>query len=150
MMLRKLLVAFAIAVAFVVFVTLVVTFSFFSYKTSVVVDGKTFNVEVVDTPALLQKGLSGHSPLSPNQGMLFVFQKQGKYGFWMKDMTFPIDIIWIDANYKIIHIEKSVSPISYPKVFYPDSPALYVLEISSGQSESGSFHVGDSVEFTKK
>ena len=119
----------------------------FDYKSTVLIDGNIFSVEVVDTKPLLEKGLSGHAPLSQNQGMLFVFQKPDKYGFWMKDMLFPIDIVWIGANWRVIHIERNLSASTYPEVFSPQSDSLYVLEIPAGQSDSVGIKVGDKVTY---
>ena len=76
-----------------------------------------------------------------------MFEKPEKEGFWMKDMKFSIDIIWIDENMSVIHIEKSLSPDTYPKVYYPESPAKYVLEVSAGQADSLGLKIGDKIEF---
>ena len=48
--------------------------------------------------------------MSENQGMLFIFNYPSKQGFWMKEMMFPLDIIWLDSNYSVIHIEKKLQP----------------------------------------
>ena len=135
---------------FIIFAIIIAYLSAITYKSKVIVNGKVFEVQVADTNYLLEKGLSGHVPLSDNQGMFFVFNKPDKYGFWMKDMKFSIDIIWIDSNFQIIHIEKSVKPDTYPKVFYPSSSAQYVLEILAGQSDKVNLKIGDSVKFVKK
>src|SRR3989344_5463411 len=121
-----------------------------TYKSEVILAGRVFEVDVVDTNYLLSKGLSGRMSLDEDQGMLFVFQKPDKYGFWMKDMLFPIDIIWFDQNFKIIHVEKSVSPQTYPKIFTPESNSLYVLEISAGQVQKLGIQIGDKTKFWKK
>ena len=120
-----------------------------SYPDQVRLNGKVFNVEVVDTRVLLEKGLAGHQPLSNDEGMLFVFQTPEKYGFWMKDMTFPIDIFWIDDNRSVVHIEKSVSPDTYPQIFYPEEKNLYVLETAAGQAEELNTKIGDKLEFIR-
>lgn len=127
-----------------------IIFSHQSYKASVRVGGKTFLVEVADTNKLLEKGLSGHGPLKDNEGMLFVFKTPDKYGFWMKEMLFPLDIIWVSQDFKIVHIEKSLLPETYPKIFYPTSSALYVLEVSAGEADLLKIKTGDSVQITKK
>lgn len=114
-------------------------------STMLTLGGKMFTVETVRTAADTEKGLSGHAPLGESGGMLFVFDTPKKYGFWMKDMTFPIDIIWIGADYKITHIEKSLAPSTYPTVYYPESDSLYVLEIASGQSDLLHIQKGDMV-----
>ena len=116
----------------------------------IVLGEKTFTMDVADTEVTQSQGLSGRSELLENGGMIFIFQNPDKYGFWMKDMLFPIDIIWIDQNFKIIHVEKSLLPSSYPKVFTPESLALYVLEIKAGEWEKLNLKIGDRVEFTQK
>ncbi|OHA99929.1 MAG: hypothetical protein A3H52_02555 [Candidatus Zambryskibacteria bacterium RIFCSPLOWO2_02_FULL_39_26] len=139
-----------IFVSILIFVGIIAFFSTKTYKSEVILAGRVFEVDVVDTNYLLSKGLSGRMSLDEDQGMLFVFQKPDKYGFWMKDMLFPIDIIWFDQNFKIIHVEKSVSPQTYPKIFTPESNSLYVLEISAGQVQKLGIQIGDKTKFWKK
>jgi uncharacterized membrane protein (UPF0127 family) len=100
------------------------------------------HVEVVDTDALRAQGLSGHAPLAPDEGMLFVFDADGIYPFWMKDMLFSIDILWLDARGKVVHIEKNISPDTYPASFTPDSPARYVLEVPAGFADQHDIQIG--------
>jgi hypothetical protein len=64
--------------------------------------------------------------------MLFVFEKPGRYGFWMPDMHYPIDILWLDDQYSVVAAARSVAPESYPDTFMPPVPARYVLETSPG------------------
>jgi len=116
----------------------------------VILGEKLFEVEVMDDDVERSRGLSLHSPLEDNQGMLFIFPEDDLYGFWMKDMLFPIDIIWIDKNLVIVHIETNVLPETYPKVFSPSVPARYVLELSSGQSDFLKLKIGDSIKILKK
>ena len=87
---------------------------------------------VVSTTEALARGLSGRPSLPKDSGMLFVFPNVGIYGFWMKDMNFPIDIVWINADKKVSGIARDVEPTTYPKVFYPPSEIRYVLELNSG------------------
>lgn len=100
--------------------------------TSIKIGSRTFIAEVANTEAKRTLGLSGRKSLQTNQGMLFVFDEPSQPGFWMKDMNFPIDIIWLDENKKIIGIEKNLQPSSYPQVFYPPQKIKSVLEINSG------------------
>lgn len=119
--------------------------------------GREFMLEVMRTDAERAKGLSGHAPLGVDEGMLFVFDAPGKQGFWMPDMQFAIDIIWIAADVSsglsITHIEHNVAPDTYPQVFAPPATAadsLYVLELAAGTAESLKLKIGDTVEFRKK
>jgi uncharacterized protein len=132
---------------------LVLTLSFLSKKqeikepTTLKIGSVTLNIGVANTDAERMQGLSGRSGLQENEGLLFIFEQQGYYGFWMKDMKFPIDIAWLDKNKKIIHIESNILPDTYPEVFSPTSPALYVLEASANFFENHQIKIGDVAEF---
>lgn len=108
-----------------------------------------FRIQIASTPQERLEGLSGVSNITDQEGMLFIFEKPDKYGFWMKDMNFALDIIWIDENMKVVGVEKNVPPQSYPsKILYPSLPALYVLEIKSGLAEKYGINTGDNVVLT--
>ncbi len=112
---------------------------------------QSIKVDLALTNTEQEQGLSGRSALKENEGMLFIFPKSGNYPFWMKDMNFPIDIIWIDEYKKVVFIEKNVLPESYPEIYGPsvyEQDAKYVLEIVSGFSAKHNLQVGDRVEFT--
>ncbi len=104
-------------------------------------------VDVATEEAQKAQGLSGRKSLGKDEGMLFVFDHLDKYSFWMKDMNFPIDIIWFNQNLKVVHIEKSLKPESYPESFAPDQNAKYVLEVVAGFSDQFNLKVGDSASF---
>lgn len=78
--------------------------------------------------------------------MLFVFPKDDAYGFWMKDMLAPLDIIWLSDTGSIVWIEEDVQPSSYPNVFYPNAPARYVLEMRAGQARARGWTIGSRVQ----
>src|SRR3989339_1641882 len=143
---RKSLVIFAVLL---IFVTIFLCFARRGGIKEVIVGNNTFYVEVARTKMELERGLSLHVPLLRDQGMLFIFEKEDFYSFWMKDMLFPVDILWIDSNFKVVHAEKSVLPETYPKSFYPKSKSLYVLEISAGLTEALNIKIGDEVKFIK-
>ncbi|MFA4955027.1 MAG: DUF192 domain-containing protein [Patescibacteria group bacterium] len=65
---------------------------------AVSIQGEKFTLEVADNDATRIKGLSGRENLAPDRGMLFIFDKPGKYPFWMKDTEIPLDIIWIKGD----------------------------------------------------
>ena len=69
---------------------------------------RIIKVDISDTDCKRELGLSGRKNLLEDVGMLFVFNKEGNYPFWMKEMNFPIDIIWIDENFIIIYIKKEL------------------------------------------
>ena len=152
---------------FLVFLIIILTFLVYSEKqkpsnrlvivypteqlatTTLTVDGKTYTTEVVTTPAEWEQGLSGRAPLAEGTGMLFVFDNPGNYGFWMKDMNFPLDIIWVGSDFHIVHIEKNLAPSTYPTVYYPNAQSLYVLEILAGQTDKNNIKIDDLVEISK-
>ncbi len=92
------------------------------------------------------RGLSGTSPLSNNEGMLFVFDFPDRHGFWMKDMKYSLDIIWFDENNKISFVKKNFTPESFPNVESPKTIGSYVLEVPSGFFDKNNLSVGDLLE----
>lgn len=102
----------------------------------VVLAGTSVSVEIARTPPERNRGLSGREELMWGHGMLFIMDEPGLHGFWMKDMKFPIDIIWIDENLVVQDISAELPPESYPKIFYPKTKAKYVLEVPAGFSKS--------------
>src|SRR3989338_8783915 len=79
-------------------------------KSYVKIAGQNVEVEVADTQEEQELGLSGRKNLKENEGILFVFDAPGKYGFWMKDMNFSIDMIWLAEDAKVIYIKKDARP----------------------------------------
>ena len=114
-----------------------------SYPSELLIGDKTISVEIADTVRERMLGLSGRVSLSSDTGMLFVFDEPGKYGIWMKDMNFPIDILWLDNLYTVVDIQKNVSPETFPEVFVPENPALYVLEMNAGAVDEYNVKIGD-------
>lgn len=94
------------------------------------------------------RGLSGRESLAEDEGMLFVFAKPDKYFFWMKDMKFAIDMIWLDKYGKIIYIKRDARPETYPETFGIAEDAKFVLEVASGFSDKHKLKVGDGAVFT--
>jgi len=79
-------------------------------KTSTSINGYNVSIAIASTDEQRIRGLSGSEKLNENQGMLFLFDKPSKQGFWMNKMNFPIDIVWLDSNNKVVHIEKQLDP----------------------------------------
>lgn len=105
----------------------------------------TIRAEVVRGNPAKARGLGGRNTLGDNESMLFIFDQPGLYSFWMKGMRFPLDMIWIDEDYKIIHIERNVSPDTYPQAFVSKTPARYILEVNAGFTRKNAITVGDSI-----
>ncbi|MFA7286002.1 MAG: DUF192 domain-containing protein [Candidatus Paceibacterota bacterium] len=114
---------------------------------SVKINEAVLNVELAVSNAERTMGLSNRTSLKPDEGMLFVFNNSGKYPFWMKDMNFPIDIIWIDENQKVVLFEKDAKPESFPNLLGGTVEAIYVLETVSGFVDKNNIKIGDTVEF---
>jgi uncharacterized membrane protein (UPF0127 family) len=114
------------------------------------IGGKNILVDVADDTCKRDLGLSGRTSLNSDSGMIFTFDKEGNYGFWMKDMKFPLDIIWINSDLKISGIEKDLATSTYPKSFGSKYKALYVLEVSAGYSDKNNIKTGEQIIFTEK
>lgn len=110
----------------------------------------TFNVFLALTPEEQQKGLSGRNGLGKDQGMLFIFDKPGDLTFWMKDMKFPIDIIFINGN-RIVSIAENAPAPKSPEETLPlyraTGPADKVLEINAGLAKEYDLKPGDTLTF---
>jgi uncharacterized protein len=117
-------------------------------ETQIKIKDTVFTVELADTQEKRVKGLSGRESLSSGHGMLFVFNKAGYHSFWMKDMNFPLDFIWIREN-KIVEITKDVLPIDYkpPNILSSKEKADMVLEINAGETNIYNLRIGDKFSF---
>jgi uncharacterized membrane protein (UPF0127 family) len=113
------------------------------------IEGKRVAVVVADTDVEREQGLSGHVPLAENEGMLFLFDVPGRPAFWMKDMLFSLDIIWLSSDWKIVDITPNLTPDTYPASFAPLMDAQYVLEVSAGFAAREGVQIGQSVVFEK-
>ena len=74
----------------------------------------------------------------------------GKYDFWMKDMNFALDIIWLSEDLHIVYIKKDARPESYPAIFGPEMDTKYVLEVVSGFASRYNLKTGDSIYFSQQ
>lgn len=116
----------------------------------VTIEDNTFDVEVADEDHERIKGLSDRNSLGENNGMVFVFEEKGQYGFWMRNVNFPLDIIYISDN-KIVDIIKNAPPQTEDSqglpVYEPREAANYVLEINGGKADELGIEIGDEVVF---
>lgn len=110
-------------------------------KTTISVNGFKVSMAIASTDEQRIRGLSGVEKMNENEGMLFLFDKPSKQGFWMNKMNFPIDIIWLDSNNKVVHIEKQLEPcklfLACP-VYNSQVDSIYVIELRSGFADDHS------------
>lgn len=108
-----------------------------------------YAVQVADTERARVKGLSGVKKLSPNGGLLMVFQEDGAHKIWMKDMHIPIDVVWLDKNKKVVHMEPTLTPdTGTSKQFGPKEPTVrYIVELPEGAIKNSAIRKGGSAQF---
>lgn len=108
-------------------------------------------IEKADSFWKKAKGLMFRKELDNKKGMLFTFENEDLVGIWMLFMRFPIDLIFLDFDKQIVEIRKNIKPVSLNprtwKVYYPDVPAKYILEINSGVARKTGTEIGDILDF---
>lgn len=121
--------------------------AFFSNDEEVIVfvENLAIEVSVANTEEERRQGLSGIESLDELEGKLFIFDEEGFYGIWMRDMRFPIDILFVNNEFEIIEIVRNVSPDTFPKTFTSDEPARFVLEMNAFFADSFKIKEGDRV-----
>jgi len=112
------------------------------------INGAEIFVEIADTPQTRTKGLSGRLSLPENQGVLFIFETPDRYSFWMKEMNFPLDFLWIDGN-EIVEIAENIKPEDFqpPIALAPQQNVDKVLELNTGTVSRLNIKPGDKIEF---
>ena len=97
------------------------------------INSNRINVEIADNFEERAQGLMNRELLPENAGMLFIFENEGNYPFWMMNMKFNLDMIWINANGRVVYVAKSVPPCGVScKAIDPNNNAKYVLEVDAG------------------
>ncbi|HEY4694351.1 MAG TPA: DUF192 domain-containing protein [Candidatus Nanoarchaeia archaeon] len=118
-------------------------------EAKVKIGSQSILVEIVESQEEVEKGLSNRDFLASNAGMLFNFPERAVKSFWMKDMKFPLDIIWIDEG-KIVGIEENApTPSETIPAFTSPQPVNKVLEVTAGFVEKNKVKIGDKVETVK-
>lgn len=110
-------------------------------------DELCLGVEVVSTPWEINRGLMYRDGLEEGKGMLFVFGSERRRGFWMKNMEFSVDMIWIAGDGRVVHVERSVPPCREGPCpgYAPAEKAKYVLETRANFSAENGIDVGSEV-----
>ena len=117
-------------------------------KTALSMKVKRFTVEVADSFMKIMRGLMDRERLPADGGMLFVFKRDRKYGFWMLNMKFGIDIIWLDKNYRVVYVWRNAMPcksIFSCRTVKPDEDSRYVLEVRAGTASALRLRIGDRI-----
>jgi len=113
-------------------------------------DGRAITAELAITDAERAKGLMFREKIAVDQGMLFCFEEEDYHAFWMKNTLIALDMLWLDKDRRIVHIERNVPPCkedpcpSYP----PKRPGSYVLELGAGGADIYKLKLFDRLEFT--
>jgi uncharacterized protein len=118
-------------------------------KAKVTVKGFELNADVPITSELMARGLAVKNQLKESEAMLFVFEESAQHSFWMKDMKFPIDIIWLDSDGKVVHIEQNLQPCVSVLIctsYSPDIDSQYVLETVAGFTQRHNISVGTNID----
>jgi len=119
-------------------------------QVNITVNDQTLIADISATPEQRTRGLSVKDTLSENEAMLFVFDVEAEHRFWMKDMKFPIDIIWISNDKIVVDIEHNLQPCDlrlFCSTYEPEGDSLYVLETVGGFAGKYRVVKGTPVEF---
>lgn len=140
-----------IIIGIIIIILILISFFIFKPKKNkfpdslgIFINNSGYYLEVAQTPIQREKGLSNRDELCFNCGMLFVFNKEGIYPFWMKDTHIPLDMIWLDSNYKIVKIITAVKTDSTDQ-YSNDQPAKYVIELRANESFKLDLKIGDTI-----
>lgn len=123
-----------------------------SINRTISLGGHKLSVEIADTPEKKEKGLSGRKSLAENSAMIFPYNPPERVVFWMPDMNFPIDIVYLNNN-QVVEIYKQVPnfPADTPRDQLPRYPSRFpvnlVIELPAGWSDSHNLKIGDTVQY---
>lgn len=112
---------------------------------TIMVGGTQLRVDIADESDERAQGLSGVRALGANQGMLFIFDRDDDWGMWMKDMEIAIDMLWVDKNLTVVHVEENVTPETFPKTFSAGIPTRFVIEAPAFFVRNNNITLGDTV-----
>ena len=111
------------------------------------IGGQKFTLQIADTPAKQQLGLGQRDQLGARDGMVFVYnQPSTDLCYWMRDMHFSLDIMWLDSQRKLIYLVPDLSPATYPQAYCPSTPAQYVVEINAGLAKTLNVGLGSQID----
>ncbi|MEW6325269.1 MAG: DUF192 domain-containing protein [Nitrospirota bacterium] len=112
--------------------------------------GRPVTLELAATPHRRNLGLMFRPALAPDRGMLFLFPASDRHAIWMKNMLIPIDILWLDEEHRIVHIEANVPPCRHEPclIYQSPTPARYVIELAAGAAAQADLRPGTALPFS--
>lgn len=116
----------------------------FKQKSYICCNNECFEIELAKTEHEKAQGLMYRETLEEKKGMIFIYEEEKKYSFWMKNTLIPLDMIWINNNLTIVDIKQANPCKKDPcSSFIPKENAQYVLELNQGISQKYGIHIGD-------
>ena len=106
------------------------------------------DIEIAETDYETQTGLMYRKGMEQNQGMLFIFPDEALHSFYMKNTEFPLDILYINEDFKIASMQENAAPLNEGSLS-SEVPVQYVLEVNAGYAEQQGVTVGDSISYTR-
>ena len=112
--------------------------------------GASVTAELAVTAEERSRGLMFREKLLPDQGMLFVFEVEDYHSFWMKNTLIALDMLWLDKQRRIVHIERDIPPCKADPCpsYTPQRPGSYVLELKAGTADRLKLKLFDKLEFS--
>lgn len=118
------------------------------WAVAVLPSGREFTLEVAASELARQRGYMGREKIGPREGMIFVFDEDGRHSFWMKDCKVGLDMVWLDVHGRVVWIaanRKPCPPTGDCPSIAPPEQARYVLEFAEGTAAAESLKPGDAV-----
>jgi uncharacterized membrane protein (UPF0127 family) len=107
--------------------------------------GHQYILEPVATVEEQAKGLGQRAGLPRDRGMIFIYPAEQRLCFWMKDMQFPIDMIWVSTDKRVAAVEADVAPDTYPRAYC--HTGRYVIELNAGEADRAQLQAGQQLHF---
>ena len=104
------------------------------------------DIEIAETEEKQMQGLMYREQMKENHGMLFIFDRDDYRYFWMKNTVIPLDMIFVNFNFKIVTIRKNAKPYDLNS-YASTAPAKYVVEVNAGFCDKYGIKVGDKISF---
>jgi uncharacterized membrane protein (UPF0127 family) len=113
--------------------------------------GKTYTIEIAEDDASRAHGLMDRTHMDADHGMLFVFQDDAPRAFWMKNTKIPLDMLFFDAERRLVSVQHDVPPCTADPcpAYSSGAPARYVLELNAGQARKLGLTTGEELKIRR-